>query len=170
MGRLQGPSARLTTGLLVLAIAALLVPSFGASAPVQTPDQAGDPGIETASFPTGCDPAGDAFDPSPTFTEPGRLGADARSEPEVLVRLASELEPFDPAALVVDAGTCIVFRNDGPPHTLHVEADTTGNLAVAIEERLDRGETIRVTFQQPGTYVLHCRTHPVLMHGILHVR
>lgn len=154
----------------LIALAALAAPSPAVTAGDAPPTTSGAEVLDPAAFPKGCNPDGEAYDPSPAPLGASRIVADARSEPEVLVRLASGLEPLDPAQLTIDEGTCVVFRNDGPTHTLHVEADSTGNVAVTIEERLQRGDTVRVTFGQAGVYELHCRTHPFLMHGVLDVR
>jgi plastocyanin len=64
---------------------------------------------------------------------------------------------FDPDAVTVEAGTEVSWTNsDDAPHTATADDESfdTGDL--------DRGDSGRVTFDQPGTFSYYCRFHPFM--------
>jgi plastocyanin len=71
---------------------------------------------------------------------------------------------YEPARIVVKAGTVVVFVNDAPlPHT--VTADDTSWDSGTI----DTGKRWARTFSTVGTYPFHCEPHP-FMKGVVVVR
>jgi plastocyanin len=65
---------------------------------------------------------------------------------------------YSPAALTVQAGTRIVFRNeDTTAHT------ATSKQSGAFEsEPIAPGKSATLTFDQPGTYAYYCVFHPFM--------
>lgn len=105
-----------------------------------------------------------------SFADPGNAAfGDGRGEAGVEVVLDSPLQPFDPAVLVVDAGTCVKFQNDGPPHSVRVIADSQGHTFHTIDGDLDTGESVNAAFTDPGVYEVNCGKHPLAMHQVIHV-
>lgn len=92
------------------------------------------------------------------------------SSPSETVELASSTEPFDPAFLMVEAGTCVEFVNtDSVAHTVRVLADTNADVDEQVDPFLEVGESTTALFEDPGTYVGNCAFHPVAMHGVVEV-
>lgn len=61
---------------------------------------------------------------------------------------------FSPAALTIAAGDTVVFANaDSAPHTA---TDANGAFDTG---RLNRGESVALTFSAPGTYSYFCMFH-----------
>lgn len=84
-----------------------------------------------------------------SVTEPDAVGAE--------VTIAGFA--YSPASLEVEAGATVTFTNDdGAPHT--VTAGEPGAQVEGFDERVDGGETARVSFDEPGTYPYFCRFHP----------
>jgi plastocyanin len=70
---------------------------------------------------------------------------------------------FEPAAIVVKAGTSVTWRNaDNFTHSVKVEEGP--------DHRLGRGETVTIRFPKPGTYSYICTLHSHDMHGKVIVR
>jgi plastocyanin len=70
---------------------------------------------------------------------------------------------FEPAAIVVKAGTSVAWRNaDNFSHTVKVENGT--------DHKLGRGESVAIRFTKPGTYHYLCTLHPHDMRGEVIVR
>ena len=68
---------------------------------------------------------------------------------------------FDPAEIVVPAGTTVVWTNLGPtPHDV-ASADLTWS-----SEMLMTGGTYSYTFNVPGTYQIYCTLHPTMLGSI----
>ncbi len=62
---------------------------------------------------------------------------------------------FEPAQLVIPAGTKVTFVNqDGAPHT------ATANNGSFDTGTLSRGQEAALTFTTPGTYEYFCAVHP----------
>jgi plastocyanin len=65
---------------------------------------------------------------------------------------------FEPAAIVVKAGTSVTWRNDDNfSHTVKVEDGP--------DHELGRGKTVTIRFAKPGTYHYLCTFHPHDMRG-----
>jgi plastocyanin len=70
---------------------------------------------------------------------------------------------FEPAAIVVQAGTSVTWRNaDNFSHTVKVED--------GADHRLGRGESVTIRFAKPGTYHYVCTLHSHDMRGEVIVR
>ena len=83
---------------------------------------------------------------------------DATAEEEE-VRLESS--NFDPEELTIAAGTTALFLNaDSYAHTV---TEGTGGQAAddpIVDRQLEGNRTVRVTFDEPGTYEITCELHP----------
>ena len=65
---------------------------------------------------------------------------------------------FEPAAIVIKAGTSVTWRNaDNFSHTVKVGDGT--------DHKLGRGKSVTIRFAKPGTYHYLCTLHPHDMHG-----
>jgi plastocyanin len=65
---------------------------------------------------------------------------------------------FEPAAIVVKAGTSVTWRNDDNfSHTVKLEDGG--------DHELGRGESVTIHFAKPGTYHYVCTLHPHDMRG-----
>lgn len=114
-------------------------------------------------------------DPCPTdpaFNATDSLLADGQGQPAVHVDIL-DLEPYDPATLTIDAGTCVEWENHGDmTHTVDIVTRTSGVLASTHVGTLDPGEMAHHTFDEPGTYYLHCEinaVHEATMHQVIRV-
>lgn len=78
---------------------------------------------------------------------------------EVRVRLESS--NFDPTELTIAAGTTVLFLNaDSYAHTV---TEGTGGQAAndpIVDREIAENRTVRVTFDEPGTYEITCKIHP----------
>jgi plastocyanin len=92
------------------------------------------------------------------------------SNPSETVELVSPVLPFQPAALTVEAGTCVEFDNvDSVPHTVRVLADTNADVDEDVDPNLAPGESTTALFESAGTYHGNCELHPSTMHGVIQV-
>jgi plastocyanin len=65
---------------------------------------------------------------------------------------------FEPAAILVKAGTSVTWRNaDNFSHTVKVEH--------GADHKLARGESVTIRFAKPGTYHYLCTLHSHDMRG-----
>jgi plastocyanin len=72
---------------------------------------------------------------------------------------------FEPAAIVIDAGTAVTWTNeDDFPHNVHLLDGTDRTLDLPL------GATGRLTFEEPGTIDYECSLHPQQMQGVILVR
>lgn len=98
--------------------------------------------------------------------------ADATGQPAVHVDI-NDLQPFDPASLTIDAGTCVEWENHGNlEHTVDIVGSTDGALASEHIATLQPGGSTHHTFDEPGTYHLHCEfnaLHEATMHQVIRV-
>jgi plastocyanin len=70
---------------------------------------------------------------------------------------------FDPNTIEVDAGATVTWRNeDNFTHTVEVEGRE--------DLKVERGESVSVTFSEPGTYDYVCTLHSHDMRGKVIVR
>jgi plastocyanin len=70
---------------------------------------------------------------------------------------------FEPAAIIVKAGTSVTWRNDDNfSHTVKVED--------GVDHELGRGKSVTIRFAKPGTYHYLCTFHPHDMRGEVIVR
>lgn len=110
------------------------------------------------------------------FHDPSdRTAADARGEDAVRVDLV-DLQPFSPATLVIDAGTCVNFVNpdtNALTHNVQIFADSSGELGHRVAENLAPGQNATWAFQETGTYHVNCdfnAFHAATMHQVVEVR
>jgi len=67
---------------------------------------------------------------------------------------------FDPVAITVDAGDKVTWtNNDDFPHNVHLLNGTD------MTEDLPIGETVTMTFDEPGEIYYECSIHPQQMQG-----
>jgi plastocyanin len=67
---------------------------------------------------------------------------------------------FDPVAITVDAGDKVTWtNNDDFPHNVHLLNGTD------MTENLPIGETVTMTFDEPGEFYYECSIHPQQMQG-----
>ena len=69
---------------------------------------------------------------------------------------------FAPAAVTVPAGTTVTWTNDD--HFTHSVQLLDGGLSTT-PQLMDPGQTVTVTFAQPGVYHYQCSLHPQNMQG-----
>ncbi len=80
---------------------------------------------------------------------------------EAEVRIAAS--NYNPNRLTIDAGTTVVFTNDDTlPHT--ITHGTNGQVEddPFVNEQISPGGTVRVTFDEAGTFAITCRLHPTM--------
>ena len=65
---------------------------------------------------------------------------------------------FDPEAISIAAGDTVTWTNeDNFTHTVKVEGQD--------DHKVDRGDSVSITFDKPGTYQYVCTLHSRDMHG-----
>ena len=132
-------------GILALVLAACA--SSGASPSASQPPVASATEEATASA-----------SPSAEETESAEPSDEATAE-EVRVRLESS--NFDPTELTIAAGTTVLFLNaDSYTHTV---TEGSGGQAVddpIVDREIAQNRSVRVTFDEPGTYEITCKIHP----------
>lgn len=65
---------------------------------------------------------------------------------------------FFPRAVMIEAGSTVVWTNrDAVRHTVDANDDSWGS------GNLDRGESYRRTFDEPGSYDYHCEYHAAMV-------
>lgn len=132
-------------GILALVLAACASP--GASPSASQPPVASATEEATASA-----------SPSAEETESAEPSDEATAE-EVRVRLESS--NFDPTELTIAAGTTVLFLNaDSYTHTV---TEGSGGQAVddpIVDREIAQNRSVRVTFDEPGTYEITCKIHP----------
>ena len=70
---------------------------------------------------------------------------------------------FDPKAIEVDAGESVTWTNDDNfTHTVQVDGEE--------DHRVERGESVSIAFEEPGTYHYICTLHSQDMEGEVVVR
>lgn len=120
-----------------------------------------DPGPARALCPT--DPAYNATD---------SLVADGTGQTAVHVDIV-DFEPYDPAVLTIDAGTCVEWENHGDlAHTVDIVASTDRIPEHHHVATLQPGGATHHVFDDPGVYYLHCEInafHEATMHQVIRV-
>ncbi|HET8776657.1 MAG TPA: cupredoxin domain-containing protein [Candidatus Limnocylindria bacterium] len=133
-------------GILALALAACASPAASPSAATEE------------ATPSATEEATPSASPSAEETESAEPSEEAAAE-EVRVRLESS--QFDPSELTISAGTTVLFLNaDSYTHTV---TEGTGGQAVddpIVDREIAQNRTVRVTFDEPGTYDITCKIHP----------
>lgn len=132
-------------GILALVLAACASPAASPSATEPPTPSATEAATPSAS-------------PSAEESESAEPSEEATAE-EVRVRLESS--NFDPSELTIPAGTTILFLNaDSYTHTV---TEGTGGQAVddpIVDREIAQNRSVRVTFDEPGTYDITCEIHP----------
>ena len=132
-------------GILALVLAAC-------ASPAATPSATEPP------TPSATEAATPSASPSAEESESAEPSEEATAE-EVRVRLESS--NFDPSELTIPAGTTVLFLNaDSYTHTV---TEGTGGQAVddpIVDREIAQNRSVRVTFEEPGTYDITCEIHP----------
>jgi plastocyanin len=132
-------------GILALVLAACASPAAAPSATEPPTPSATEAATPSAS-------------PSAEESESAEPSEEATAE-EVRVRLESS--NFDPSELTITAGTTVLFLNaDSYTHTV---TEGTGGQAVddpIVDREIAENRSVRVTFDEPGTYDITCKIHP----------
>ena len=132
-------------GILALVLAACASP---AASPLAT----------EPPTPSATEAATPSASPSAEESESAEPSEEATAE-EVRVRLESS--NFDPSELTIPAGTTVLFLNaDSYTHTV---TEGTGGQAVddpIVDREIAQNRSVRVTFEEPGTYDITCEIHP----------
>ena len=132
-------------GILALVLAACASPAASPSATEPPTPSATEAATPSAS-------------PSAEESESAEPSEEATAE-EVRVRLESS--NFDPSELTIPAGTTVLFLNaDSYTHTV---TEGTGGQAVddqIVDREIAQNRSVRVTFDEPGTYDITCEIHP----------
>ncbi|HJP72515.1 MAG TPA: cupredoxin domain-containing protein [Candidatus Limnocylindria bacterium] len=119
---------------------------------------AASPSASEAPQPSRTEAATPSASPSAEETESAEPSEEATAE-EVRVRLESS--NFDPSELTISAGTTVLFLNaDSYTHTV---TEGTGGQAVddpIVDREIAQNRSVRVTFDEPGTYDITCKIHP----------
>jgi len=70
---------------------------------------------------------------------------------------------FDPAVVEVEAGDTVTWTNDDNfTHTVQVDGQA--------DHKVDRGDSVSIRFDKPGSYDYVCTLHSRDMHGTVIVR
>ena len=70
---------------------------------------------------------------------------------------------FDPKTIEIKAGQTVTWtNNDNFTHTVKVDGQD--------DHKVDRGHSVSITFDKPGTYHYHCTLHSHDMHGTVIVQ
>jgi plastocyanin len=132
-------------GILALVLAACASPAAAPSATEPPTPSATEAATPSAS-------------PSAEESESAEPSEEATAE-EVRVRLESS--NFDPSELTIPSGTTVLFLNaDSYTHTV---TEGTGGQAVddpVVDREIAQNRSVRVTFDEPGTYDITCKIHP----------
>jgi plastocyanin len=138
-------------GILALVLAACASPAAAPSATEPPTPSATEAATPSAS-------------PSAEESESAEPSEEATAE-EVRVRLESS--NFDPSELTITAGTTVLFLNaDSYTHTV---TEGTGGQAVddpIVDREIAQNRSVRVTFDEPGTYDITCKIHPSMQLSI----
>jgi plastocyanin len=86
-------------------------------------------------------------------------GAGGSSEPVATTEVAmAKSYRFDPPAIRIGAGQKVTWRNDDNfTHTVQVDGEE--------DHKVERGDSVSIAFDQPGTYHYVCTLHSRDMEG-----
>ena len=136
----------LAVALLVLIT--MLVACTTSASPSATAD-------ETAEARASAEPT-PAMSPSATAEPPPSEDAEADEE-----RVTIGLSDFEPAELTIGVGTVVIFENEATfDHTVTEGRDGQAVDDPIVDEEVEPGGEVRVTFDEPGTYDITCTIHP----------
>ena len=134
----------------LIGILALLLAAGASPAASPSPTDPPTPSATEAATPSAS--------PSAAESESAEPSEEATAE-EVRVRLESS--NFDPTELTIAAGTTVLFLNaDSYAHTV---TEGSGGQAVddpIVDREIAQNRSVRVTFDEPGTYEITCEIHP----------
>lgn len=134
----------------LIGILALLLAACASPAASPSPTDPPTPSATEAATPSAS--------PSAAESESAEPSEEATAE-EVRVRLESS--NFDPTELTIAAGTTVLFLNaDSYAHTV---TEGSGGQAVddpIVDREIAQNRSVRVTFDEPGTYEITCEIHP----------
>ena len=101
-------------------------------------------------------------EPSPSTSPSATAEPSATDDAEAAeVRVTIGTSDFEPATLTITAGTVVVFENEATFD--HTVTEGTGGQAVTdpiVDEEVEPGGEVRVTFDDPGTIDITCTIHP----------
>jgi plastocyanin len=87
----------------------------------------------------------------------GGSGVSGPAEKTTEVTMAKSYH-FDPERIEIQAGQNVTWTNDDNfTHTVRVEGQE--------DHKVERGESVSITFDKPGTYRYVCTLHPMDMEG-----
>ena len=91
-------------------------------------------------------------------------GETANTEPVATTEVAmAKSYRFDPKTIEVEAGQSVTWTNeDNFTHTVQVDGQA--------DHKVERGESVSITFDEPGTYHYVCTLHSQDMDGEVIVR
>jgi plastocyanin len=91
-------------------------------------------------------------------------GGSGTSEPVATTEVAMvKSYRFDPKAIEVEAGDTVTWtNNDNFTHTVQVEGEE--------DHKVERGESVQIAFDTPGTYQYVCTLHSKDMDGTVIVK
>jgi plastocyanin len=99
---------------------------------------------------------------SPTETASAASSPSATESAEARVRIKNA--QFDPEQLTIAAGTEVTFVNaDGYAHTVTEGTDGVAVADPVVDEEVEQNGTVKVTFDEPGTYSITCKIHPSML-------
>ena len=89
----------------------------------------------------------------------GCAGAAASDEPVATTHVTmAKSYRFSPQTIQIHAGDTVTWKNeDNFTHTVHVDGQE--------DHKVDRGDSVSITFDQPGTYHYVCELHRHDMDG-----
>jgi plastocyanin len=132
-------------GILALVLVACASPAASPSATDRPTPSASEAATPSAS-------------PSAVESESAAPSEEATAE-EVRVRLESST--FDPSELTIPAGTTVLFLNaDSYAHTVTEGSDGQAADDPIVDREIAENRSVRVTFDEPGTYEITCKIHP----------
>jgi plastocyanin len=147
--RSQPPMTRPRPSVLLALLAVLGLAIAACSSPAA-------PSTATSTEPSTTSAPSD--EPSPTLAASAEASPTSGESAEARVRIKSSA--YDPPELTIAAGTEVTFVNaDGFAHTV---TEGTDGVAVAdpiVDEEVEQSGTVKVTFDEPGTYHITCKIH-----------
>jgi len=101
-------------------------------------------------------------------SEPGESAPAESEEAAAEEQVRIESSNFDPRELTIAVGTEVAFLNaDGFTHTVTEGTDGQAVDDPIVDEDIEQNGTVRVTFDEPGTYEITCKIHPSMQMTII---